>query len=352
MTTTLPSLNNPADWDWLAHRIGGGLDTAPEISDAVRAQFAGKRVLVTGAGGSIGTELCRQIYQLKPSELVLLDRDESGLHATQLLLEGRALLDNAHVVLADLRDTERMEQIFAEKRPEIVVHAAALKHAPLLEQYPAEAWKTNVLGSDTVLSLSVKYGVKHLINISTDKAASPTTALGFSKRVAERLTSWYGQTQELEYCSVRFGNVLGARGSALWAFASQLNHGQPVTVTDPDVVRYFMTVAQACQLVLEAGVEAACGDVLVLDMGDPVRIVRVVEEMAAEAGVEPHFEFTGLRPGEKLEEIRLDPNEQLVACNHPHVSRAHVEPLDPAELAKAAADLPAHLDKEFWASLI
>lgn len=348
---TLPSLNNPSDWDWLAHRIGGGLDTNPAISAEVRAQIAGRRVLVTGAGGSIGTEICHQVYQLSPAELVLLDRDESGLHATQLLLEGRALLDNAHVVLADLRDTERLEQIFAEKRPEIVVHAAALKHAPLLEQYPAEAWKTNVIGSDSVLRLSVKYGVKHLINISTDKAASPTTALGFSKRVAERLTAWYGQTYGLEYCSVRFGNVLGARGSALWAFASQLTHGQKVTVTDPDVVRYFMTVGQACQLVLEAGVEAASGDVLVLDMGDPVRIVRVVEEMAAEAGIKPQFEFTGLRPGEKLEEIRLDPSEELVACNHPHVSRAHVEPLDPVELEKVTESEPT-FDKAFWTALI
>jgi FlaA1/EpsC-like NDP-sugar epimerase len=298
--------------------------------EAIAGYLRGKRVLVTGAGGSIGSELCRQIHRFAPRELMMLDRDESALHATQLALHGRALLDGSDLVLADLRDRERVRAILAERRPQVVFHAAALKHLPLLERNPAEAVKSNVWGTLDLLEASSE--VETFVNISTDKAANPVSVLGYSKRVTERLTAHaageYGRT----FLSVRFGNVLGSRGSVLTAFSAQIAAGGPITVTHPDVTRYFMTVQEAVQLVIQAAAIGRPGEALVLDMGNPVRIADVARQMADQASTSIEIVYTGLRPGEKLHEEVFGTGEYDHRPLHPLISHVAVPPLDPAEV--------------------
>jgi FlaA1/EpsC-like NDP-sugar epimerase len=300
---------------------------------AVREYVAGKRVLVTGAGGSIGAELCRQLHKLGPATLIMLDRDESALHAVQLELEGRALLDSEETVLADIRDRRRVREVFARFRPDIVFHAAALKHLPLLELWPAEALKTNVLGTLAVLEAAAEYGVQSFVNISTDKAASPISVLGYSKRITERLTASMSARTGAPYLSVRFGNVLGSRGSVLTTLCAQITADGPVTITDPEVTRYFMLAAEAVQLVLQAAVIGRGGEVLVLDMGQPVRIADMARRLASASGREADIVFTGLRPGEKLHEDLLGPGERDVRPCHPLISQVPVPGLSPGKVA-------------------
>lgn len=270
---------------------------------AIAEAITGRSVLVTGAGGSIGSELCRQIARFGPAKLYLLDRDESGLQDTHVSLTGRGLVGGDEVVLADIRDRAAIRAAFASSAPDLVFHAAALKHLPVLEAYPLEAWKTNVLGTLNVLSAAAEVGVGTFVNISTDKAADPTTALGCSKRLAERLTAGFARAQTGRYVSVRFGNVLGSRGSVVPVFTAQIERGGPVTVTHPDVERYFMLIPEACELVLEAGAIGPDGEVMVLDMGEPVRIVDVARTLIGISGRrDVEINFTGLRPGEKLTE--------------------------------------------------
>ena len=292
----------------------------------------GRRVLVTGAGGSIGAELARQVHRFGPGELILLDRDESALHGVQLSLYGRGLLDTPDMVLADIRDEEALARVFARHRPEVVFHAAALKHLPMLEQYPDEGWKTNVLGTRNVLRAARAHGCQRFVNVSTDKAADPTSVLGSTKRTAERLTAWYAQGAAGTYLSVRFGNVLGSRGSMLHTFTSQIRTGGPLTVTHPDITRYFMTIPEACELVIQAGAVGAPGEVLVLDMGQPVSILQVAQRLIAQSGKKIDIVFTGLRPGEKMHEVLLSENERGVRRSHPLITHVGVPPLSPADL--------------------
>ena len=268
--------------------------------EQIAGYLAGRRVLVTGAGGSIGSELCRQIQRFQPAALIMLDRDESGLHEVQLSLEGRALLDSRRLVVCDIRDPDAVAAVFAEHRPDVVFHAGALKHLPLLEMWPAEAVKTNVLGTRRVIDSAVAHGVERFVNISSDKAANPTSVLGYTKRLVERLTAAADARGAGTYLSVRFGNVLGSRGSVLSTFATQIDAGGPVTVTDPEVTRYFMTVEEAVELVVQAGAIGRGGEVLVLDMGKPVRIADVAEQLVAASKRPVPIVYTGLRPGEKL----------------------------------------------------
>lgn len=300
---------------------------------SVAGYLSGKRVLVTGAGGSIGSELCRQIHKYGPAELFMLDRDESGLHTTQISIFGHGLLDTKDAVLADIRDAESLQQVFRDRRPEVVFHAAALKHLPMLEQYPAEAWKTNVLGTLNVLNAAMDIGVERFVNISTDKAADPTSVLGHSKRMAERLTAWAARQDAGSYVSVRFGNVLGSRGSMLPTFQAQIEKGGPVTVTHPDVTRYFMTIPEACELVVQAGAIGEDGQVMILDMGEPVRIMEVAERMIEMSGKDVEIVFTGLRHGEKLHEDLFSVNEQVESPLHPRITHAPVVPASPHVLA-------------------
>ncbi|HEY5156257.1 MAG TPA: nucleoside-diphosphate sugar epimerase/dehydratase [Acidimicrobiales bacterium] len=307
--------------------------------EAIASYLTGRRVLVTGAGGSIGSELCHQIARFAPDQLVMLDRDESALHGLQLRLEGRALLDDRNLVVADVRDAERMVEVFAEHRPEVVFHAAALKHLPLLEMHPNEAYKTNVLGTWNVLQAAAGADVDRFVNISTDKAAAPVSVLGYSKRIAERLTAEAAGRADGTYLSVRFGNVLGSRGSVLTAFHAQIEAGGPITVTDPDVTRFFMTVEEAVQLVIQAGAVGRDGEALILDMGDAVRIADVARRLVAQAPRQVEIVYTGLRPGEKLHEVLFGPGERDVRLAHPLVSHVEVPPLDPEKaLSQPATD--------------
>ena len=297
--------------------------------DAVAEHFAGKRILVTGAGGSIGSELCRQLHRFGPAELIMLDRDESALHAIELALHGRALLDSDRLVLADIRDPGRIRQIFEQRRPEIVFHAAARKPLPLLERYPAEALKSNAWGTLAVLEAAAAFDVESFVNISTDKAADPVSVLGYSKRVAERLTAHMARQATGTYLSVRFGNVLGSRGSFLSALSAQAAAGGPLTVTHPGVSRYFMTVGEAVQLVLQAAVIGRDGEVLVLDMGEQVRIADIARRLAASAPGQVDIVYTGLRPGEKVAETLLGRGETGVRLYHPLIRHVPVPPLAP-----------------------
>ncbi len=308
--------------------------------ESIASYLTGRRVLVTGAGGSIGSELCRQIYNFAPAELIMLDRDESALHALQLSIHGHGLLDTDEVVLADIRDAETVSRIFAERRPDVVFHAAALKHLPLLEQYPAEAFKTNVIGTLNVLHAAAGAGVGKFVNISTDKAANPCSILGYSKRIAERLTTWQAAESEGNYLSVRFGNVLGSRGSFLRSFHSQIAGGGPVTVTDPEVTRYFMTIPEACQLVVQAAAIGEAGKTLVLDMGDPVQIADVARRLVAASGKDIEIVYTGLRPGEKMHEDLFGDGEIARPCDHALISQVSVPSLAPGDLTDVGDDPP------------
>lgn len=306
----------------------------PAVIDlsSVAGYLSGKRVLVTGAGGSIGAELCRQIHKFGPAELFMLDRDESGLHTTQMSIYGHGLLDTRDAVLADIRDPEALKAVFSDREPEVVFHAAALKHLPMLEQYPEEAWKTNVLGTLNVLNAALEINVERFVNISTDKAADPTSVLGHSKRMAERLTAWAANQDNGSYVSVRFGNVLGSRGSMLPTFQAQIEKGGPVTVTHPDVTRYFMTIPEACELVVQAGAIGEDGQVMILDMGEPVRILDVAKRMIEMSGKEVEIVFTGLRHGEKLHEDLFSVDEQASSPLHPRISHAPVDSAFPIRL--------------------
>lgn len=327
------------------HRVGDFRDIAIEDLigrqpvdtnvESIAGYITSKRVLVTGAGGSIGLELCRQIANFGPSELTMLDRDETGLQQAQISTFGHGLLDTRDVVLADIRDAAALMRVFEDRRPDVVFHAAALKHLPMLEQYPDEAWKTNVIGTLNVLEAARSVNVSTFVNVSTDKAANPTSVLGHSKRVAEKLTAWAADETGQRYLSVRFGNVIGSRGSMLPTFRALIEAGGPVTVTHPDVTRYFMTIPEACQLVVQAGGIGRGGEVLILDMGEPVRILDVAKRMIEMSGKAVNIVFTGLRDGEKIHEELVGRSERTDRPFHPKISHAKVKAISPERLDKS-----------------
>ena len=306
-----------------------------QISD----YLVNRRVLVTGAGGSIGSELCRQLARFNPAELIMLDRDESALHEVQLSIHGRALLNTPQTVLADIRDADTIKRIFDTRKPEVVFHAAALKHLPLLETYPSEAYQTNVLGTLTLLEASAEAGVGVFVNISTDKAANPISVLGYSKRIAERITAHFGKTIPTgKYMSVRFGNVLGSRGSVLMSFRDQIANGGPLTVTHRGVTRYFMTISEAVQLVIQAGAIGKSGEALVLDMGTPVSIYEVAKQLVTNSGKPIEIEIVGLRAGEKVHEELFGGGEVDVRPSHPLISHVQVSEVSPHAVPAATTD--------------
>jgi FlaA1/EpsC-like NDP-sugar epimerase len=307
--------------------------------DEIAGYLTGKRVLVTGAGGSIGSELCRQIMRYNPEELMMLDRDESALHQVQLSIEGQALLDSPNTLLCDIRDAPALNDLFGTRCPEVVFHAAALKHLPLLERFPIEAYKSNMIGTLNVLQAASLAGAERFVNVSTDKAANPISVLGYSKRVAERLTAHAASVSTNGvFLSVRFGNVLNSRGSVLSTFNEQIEHGGPVTVTDRHVTRFFMTIPEAVQLTIQAGAIGRPGEVLVLDMGEAVSIYDVAERLIARSGKVITIKITGLRDGEKLHEDLFGDGEKDERPMHSLIAQTPVPALDPCHLELSFGD--------------
>jgi len=303
-----------------------------DIAEFIR----GKKILVTGAGGSIGSEIVRQVKRYGPKALGMLDRDESALLALQLSLDGTGLLMSNDLILADIRDAQRIDELMQELKPEIVFHAAALKHLTTLERFPEEAHKTNVIGTKNVLTSAQKAGVETFVNISTDKAADPSSVLGRSKFTTERLTAGMPNRtntgKESKFISVRFGNVIGSNGSFIHTFRYQIKHGGPVTITHPEVTRFFMTVSEAVHLVLQSVLVGAHGETLILDMGEPVRIADIAKRMIEVSGRPIEITYTGLRPGEKLHETMYSESENIDSRKHKFIMHVRVEPMQVGEI--------------------
>lgn len=282
---------------------------------AIMDYVAGKVVLVTGGGGSIGSEICRQVAGHNPKMLVLVDIYENTTYDIQNELKNRFPDLNLVVLIASVRNTKRMDMIFETYRPDIVYHAAAHKHVPLMEDSPNEAVKNNVLGTWKVVQAADKWKVKRFVMISTDKAVNPTNIMGATKRICEMIIQTYNSRSRTEFVAVRFGNVLGSNGSVIPLFKRQIEQGGPVTVTHPDIIRYFMTIPEAVSLVLQAGAYAKGGEIFVLDMGEPVKIADLARNLILLSGHKPGEDiqiiYTGLRPGEKLYEEMLMHEEGL-----------------------------------------
>lgn len=288
---------------------------------AISKCIAGRRVLVTGAAGSIGSELVRQVLPFGPAQIVLLDQAESPLY--EMELEVKQSVDNATFVIGDVRDSQRMRRLFEATKPEIIFHAAAYKHVPLMEENPAEAVRTNVLGTKVLVDLALEHQVKEFVLISTDKAVNPTSVMGASKRAAEIYAQAAAESGNTKFITTRFGNVLGSNGSVIPLFRKQIAGGGPITVTDPEVTRFFMTIPEACQLVLEAAAMGQGKEIFVFDMGTSVKIVDLARQMiklsGLELGKDIEILFTGLRPGEKLYEELLATEENSLPTHHPQI---------------------------------
>jgi FlaA1/EpsC-like NDP-sugar epimerase len=319
--------------------------------EAVRGILTGRRILVTGAGGSIGSEIVRQVRGFDPAALILLDRDEIHLH--DLLTE---LQDDrrASVVLADIRDQDHLVELFRHHRPEVVFHAAAHKHLPILETHPREALLTNVLGTQNVAEAALTAGSGRFVFISTDKAVQPASVMGASKRLAEQVI-WSLSGRGCAFSAVRFGNVLGSRGGVVQTFLKQVADGGPVTVTDPGMARYFMSIQEAVQLVLQAAALARGGEVLTLEMGQPVEIMELAREVIRLAGQVPgrdvDITIIGARPGEKLVEDLLDPAERPEPSDHPAITVSRPVPPDPVAMGQVLRDLRVLAEQDRSAEL-
>jgi len=302
-----------------------GRQTVKVYYDEISSFINDKVILVTGAGGSIGSEISVQMCGFSPRKMILLDNDETSLYDLELKLNALfpRLKENIMYVAGDVRDKVRVQEVFRCFRPEIVFHAAAYKHVPMMETNATEAVNVNIFGTFNVVNEAIDKNVKKFILVSTDKAVRPTSIMGATKRVAEYICSTFNKISSVEFVSVRFGNVLGSRGSVLPTFMNQLKHGGPLTVTHKDMKRYFMTIPEAVSLVLQASVIGKGGEVLVLDMGEPVRIVDLAEELIRIHGLQPYsdidIQFIGLRPGEKLFEEILTAEEGTVATKHDRV---------------------------------
>ncbi len=302
-----------------------------------------KVVLVTGAAGSIGSEICRQLIQYKPSKIIMLDQAESPMYDLQFELKSdepyRQYVDRMEFVIANVKDQRRMEEVFAHYRPQIVYHAAAYKHVPFMEENPYEAIYVNVFGTKNVADLAIQYGAQKFVMISTDKAVNPTNVMGATKRMAE-IYIQSRSTEQTHFVTTRFGNVLGSNGSVIPLFKKQLAAGGPLTVTHKDIIRYFMTIPEACNLVLEAGAMGEGGDIFVFDMGKPVKIydmARKMIQLSGKHGIE--IKEIGLRPGEKLYEELLATKENNMPTYHPKIMRAQVRKYPIDEINREYAEL-------------
>lgn len=310
---------------------------------AIARAITGRTVLVTGAGGSIGSELCRQVARFGPSQLVMVEQAENPLFHLERSLIQQFPGVKLRPVIADIYDAERMYHIMEHTGPSLVLHAAAHKHVPLMEQNPTEAIKNNIIGTLNVISAAQKAGVDRCVLISTDKAVNPTSVMGASKRIAEMLAQSMAPRTKTRLAAVRFGNVLGSNGSVIPIFKHQISKGGPVTVTHPEMQRFFMTIPEASQLVLQAATFADSGDIFILDMGEPVKIVDIARDLIRLSGFEPDLDiqikFTGIRPGEKLLEELATDQEERQETQHPRIFRATVKPPCPRTVQVAALQL-------------
>ena len=315
-----------------------GRDPVNLEMDEIKEYVTGRTILVTGGGGSIGSELCRQIALHRPAQLIIFDIYENNAYDIQNELRRKYPDLNLEVLIGSVRDEIRLEQIFEAYRPELIFHAAAHKHVPLMEDSPLEAIKNNVQGTYLVAKMADKYHAGKMVLISTDKAVRPTNVMGASKRLCEMVIQCYAQKSDTEYAAVRFGNVLGSNGSVIPLFRKQIEQGGPVTVTHPDVIRYFMTIPEAVNLVLQCGALAHKGEIFILDMGEPVRILDLATRMIRLSGLTPgvdiEIKFTGLRPGEKLYEELLINEKNLVKTDIDRVFVVQLGELDDENLLK------------------
>lgn len=291
--------------------------------ESISAYIRDKAVMITGAAGSIGSELASQLSGISPRLLILLDKDETGLYELETDMALRGDECPAEVVIADIRDSDRLEAVFNHYRPQVVFHSAAMKHVPLMELHPSEAVKNNILGTQNVASQAMKHGVERFILISTDKGVHPVSILGATKLVSELLIKSYNKQNGTLFSAVRFGNVLGSRGSVVTVFKKQIEKGGPVLVTHPDIQRYFMTVEEAAQLVIQAGAFTEGGDLFILEMGEPIPIIDIANQMVLLLGGDKEIEIrmTGLRPGERLNERLVFKSEELIPTRHPKINR-------------------------------
>lgn len=312
-------------------------------NDLINAEINNKVILITGAAGSIGSELSRQCIKYSPKKIILLDQAESPLHDVELEFADKFSKDKFETVIGDVRNLDRMRNVFRTFKPDIVFHAAAYKHVPMMENNPSESILNNILGTKNCADLSVEYGAKKFVFVSTDKAVNPTNVMGASKRIAEIYIQSLGKKSSVKFITTRFGNVLGSNGSVIPRFKRQIESGGPVTITDPEITRYFMTIPEACQLVLEAGCMGEGGEIFVFDMGKSVKIVDLARKMIKLSGLEEGRDikiiFTGLRPGEKLYEELLADTENTLPTHHSQILIGKVREYEYDAVAKVINEL-------------
>ena len=336
----------------------------PEIridQNDMNRNIGGKVIMVTGAAGSIGSEIVRQLTRFSPKSIILFDCAESPLYDIELEIREDYKFNNIEIVIGDVRDRQLVDQVFEKYKPEIVYHAAAYKHVPMMENHPAEAVITNVMGTKILADTAVKYGAWKFVMVSTDKAVNPTNVMGASKRIAEIYTQSLNNRENVstQFITTRFGNVLGSNGSVIPRFRKQIENGGPITVTDPEITRFFMTIPEACQLVLIAGNMGTGGEIFIFDMGHPVKIAKLAEKMillsGLKVGSDIEIKYTGLRPGEKLYEELLATKENTIPTENKQIMVAKVRVYDHDEIAKPIEHLievaPLRNDMEIVAEM-
>ncbi|MBM3435782.1 MAG: polysaccharide biosynthesis protein [Bacteroidetes bacterium] len=318
--------------------------------EGIRNELSGKIIMISGASGSIGSELVRQMMNFNPGKLILIDQAESAMFDLETELTAKYEFRNFEIAIADICNEVRLEHAFRLFKPQMIYHAAAYKHVPMMENNPSEALNTNIKGTKIIADLSVKYGIEKFIMISTDKAVNPTNVMGASKRIAEIYVQSLNRLGKTHFITTRFGNVLGSNGSAVTLFSKQIEQGGPVTVTHPEIIRYFMTIPEACSLVLEAGMMGKGGEIYLFDMGKPVKIADLAKKMIRLSGLEIEkdiqIKYTGLRPGEKLYEELLNDAENSLPTHHPQIMIGKVREYEPGYVQKEITELISLFDKQ------
>ena len=333
-----------------------GRETIQLDKENLQQQLADKIILVTGAAGSIGSEIVRQIARFNPKKIILLDQAESPLYEMEMELFDKYKKQSYEIVMGDIRNKERMENVFNTFHPQIVFHAAAYKHVPMMENNPSESIFTNISGTKNLADLSDQYKVEKFVMVSTDKAVNPTNVMGASKRIAEIYTQSLGKKSDTKFITTRFGNVLGSNGSVIPRFRQQIENGGPITITHPDITRFFMTIPEACQLVLEAGAMGKGGEIFIFDMGESIKIVDLAKKMIKLSGLtldkDISITYTGLRPGEKLYEELLADHENTIPTHHNQIMIAKVKEYDFESIAASIGQLIELFSKQNNQSIV